>query len=114
MKESLIFKPRARLMLQLGDELLRNEGIALLELIKNAYDADATKVKVSMKQVHDKESGVITISDNGEGMNLKLVKNVWMEPGSDKKLFEANAKKTHKNFQALCPRRKGHRPICGS
>ena len=107
MKENLIFKPRARLILQLGDELLRNEGIALLELIKNAYDADATKVKVSMKQVHDKESGVITISDNGEGMNLKLVKNVWMEPGSDKKLFEANAKKRTRTFKRFVLGEKG-------
>ena len=35
------FKPRARLLLQLGDQLIKNESIALLELAKNAYDADA-------------------------------------------------------------------------
>ena len=98
MKENLIFKPRARLMLQLGDELLRNEGVALLELIKNAYDADATEVKVSMIEVNDKKSGVITIEDNGEGMDLKLIKNVWMEPGTSKKLAETNEKKRTKIF----------------
>ena len=33
------FKPKARLLLQLGDQLIRNEKIALSELIKNSYDA---------------------------------------------------------------------------
>jgi len=98
MKENLIFKPRARLLLQLGDELIRNEGIALLELIKNAYDADATKVKVTMNHVDDKKTGIITIEDNGEGMNLELIKNVWMEPGSNRKLLDADKKKRTKKF----------------
>jgi hypothetical protein len=30
------FEPRARLLLQLGDKLIKNENIALLELIKNS------------------------------------------------------------------------------
>ena len=34
------FKPRARLLSQLGDQLIRNEKIALFELVKNAYDAE--------------------------------------------------------------------------
>ena len=99
MKENLTFKPRARLLLQLGDELIRNERIALLELIKNAYDADATKVKVTMSKVNDRESGVIVIEDNGEGMNLELIKNVWMEPGSNRKLLDANKKKRTRIFK---------------
>ena len=36
------FKPRARMLLQLGDQLIKNESIALVELVKNAYDADAS------------------------------------------------------------------------
>ena len=107
MKENLTFKPRARLILQLGDELLRNEGVALLELVKNAYDADATKAAVSMKRVGDKESGMITIEDNGDGMNLDLVKNVWMEPGSNKKLLDANNKKRTKRFHRFVLGEKG-------
>ena len=51
MKEEVIFRPRARLLLQLGDELIRNESIALLELVKNAYDADATDVTLAMNKV---------------------------------------------------------------
>ena len=43
------FKPRARLLLQLGDQLIKNESIALLELAKNAYDADASVVSIIMR-----------------------------------------------------------------
>ena len=107
MKESLTFKPRARLLLQLGDELIRNEGIALLELVKNAYDADATKVKVSMDKVQDKRYGMIIIEDNGEGMNLDLIKTVWMEPGSSKKLLDANKKRRTRTFNRAVLGEKG-------
>ena len=90
MKEGLVFKPRARLILQLGEQLIRNESIALLELIKNAYDADASMVGVVMKNLDVPEEGVIIIEDDGCGMTEEIIKNVWMEPGSDykKNLFK--------------------------
>jgi len=82
MKEKLIFKPRSRLLLQLGDQLIRNESIALLELIKNSYDADASVAKIIIKNVDNLGEGEIIIEDNGYGMTPKIIKNVWMEPGS--------------------------------
>ncbi len=85
MKEKLIFKPRSRLLLQLGDQLIRNESIALLELIKNSYDADASVAKIIIKNVDNSEEGEIIIEDNGYGMTPKIIKNIWMEPGSDYK-----------------------------
>ena len=89
MKRKLVFEPRARLLLQLGDELIRSENIALLELVKNSYDADATRVQISMKKV-DKNDGTITIEDDGNGMDGSTIEQIWMEPGSDvkKKFFE--------------------------
>ena len=45
--QRLFFKPHARLLTMLGDQLIRNERIALVEVIKNAYDADASWVKVT-------------------------------------------------------------------
>jgi len=39
--------PRGRLMLLLDDQLIRDAGIAVFELLKNAYDADATKCVTS-------------------------------------------------------------------
>jgi signal transduction histidine kinase len=77
------FKPRARLLLQLGDQLIKNESIALVELIKNSYDADATKVDILMYEPDSSEEGVIIIEDDGYGMTAETVENVWLEPGSD-------------------------------
>ncbi|NED81781.1 hypothetical protein G3I76_17010, partial [Streptomyces sp. SID11233] len=39
-------RPRARLMSTLGEELISNERVALTELVKNAYDADASLVVI--------------------------------------------------------------------
>lgn len=85
MKESIIFKPRARLMSQLGEQLIKDESIAVLELIKNSYDADARDVRIHMENLEKPESAAIVIEDNGDGMSLDVVKNCWMEPGTDNK-----------------------------
>ena len=77
------FKPRARLLIQLGDQLIKNESIAIVELVKNSYDADANIVNIYMENVDDSENGIIIIEDDGYGMSTEIVKNVWLEPGSD-------------------------------
>lgn len=103
MKEKITFRPLARLLLQLGDQLIRNESIALLELVKNAYDADATRVNIKMKKIDEPEKGLIIIEDNGTGMDVDIIKNVWMEPGSDykDKLFREKSVKSKFNRQPL-------------
>lgn len=85
MTEKLYFKPKARLMSQLGEQLIKNESIALLELVKNAYDADAKEVYIEMNNIDNSSNGVIIIEDDGDGMDLETVKNVWMEIGTDSK-----------------------------
>lgn len=47
------------MLLQLGDQLIKNESIALVELVKNAYDADASKVTIVMSDIHDVKTGEI-------------------------------------------------------
>ncbi|MGC4041200.1 MAG: ATP-binding protein [Flavobacterium sp.] len=84
--KKIIFEPRARLLLQLGDQLIRNESIAFMELIKNSYDANASFVKVYMRKVNNKKLGEIVIEDDGIGMNIDIITNIWMQPGSDHKL----------------------------
>ena len=81
--ESLAFKPRARLLRLLGDELIRDPNIAIFELVKNAYDGDASYAKVRMVNVHDRKSGTITVEDDGTGMDWETVTGVWLEPGTD-------------------------------
>lgn len=80
---TLSFKPRARLLLQLGDQLIKNESIALVELVKNSYDADANKATIYMEGIENPETGIIIIEDDGFGMTADVVENVWLEPGSD-------------------------------
>ena len=84
-KHKAVFKPRARLLELLGDQLIRHHRIALFELVKNAYDADSPSVSVLLKDVGNREKGVIEVRDKGEGMDLETVLNVWLEPASDHK-----------------------------
>ena len=83
---NVTFRTRARLLNQLGEQLIKNEGVALLELVKNSYDADATICKVSMISPTDMERGSIIIEDDGCGMSLEVVQNAWLEIGTDNKI----------------------------
>ena len=87
------FKPRARMLLQLGDQLIKNESVALVELVKNSYDADATLVDIILSNIDNKKDGQIIIKDNGWGMDLYTIINCWLEPGSDSKSKIVNAGK---------------------
>ena len=53
MSETLKIRPYARLLSMLGDQLIKDERIALIELIKNSYDADASWVKVTFSEFGD-------------------------------------------------------------
>lgn len=79
----LPFQPKARLMLLLGDQLIRDTGIAVFELVKNAYDADANRCEIQLKNVaNESEDGSIVVEDNGSGMDFATVKDVWLSPGT--------------------------------
>ncbi|MCQ4141514.1 ATP-binding protein [Chryseobacterium sp. EO14] len=95
------FKPRARLLLQLGDQLIKNESIALVELVKNSYDADANIVNIYMEDVENPEKGVIIIEDDGYGMSANTVENVWLEPGSDFKTQKIQALEVSPKYNRL-------------
>lgn len=84
-KVQMAFKPRAQILLQLGEQLIKNESIAILELVKNAYDADAKKVTVTMIDIDVPESGYIEILDDGCGMDIDIIEKIWMEPGNSHK-----------------------------
>ncbi len=95
------FKPRARLLLQLGDQLIKNESIALVELVKNSYDADASFVNIYMEHVDDQINGIIIIEDDGYGMSTEIVENVWLEPGSDFKTQKIKKLETSPKYNRL-------------
>ena len=79
-----IFRITPRVIAHLGESLIKNESIALLELVKNSYDADATMCDVFFEETQGKISR-ITISDNGSGMNADIIRNVWLVIGTDNK-----------------------------
>jgi len=63
-------RPRARLVGLLGEDLTSDEPVAVVELVKNAYDADASKVCVSF----DSAQSRIVVEDDGHGMDLDTVR----------------------------------------
>ena len=90
MNEILTIRPYARLITMLGDQLIKNELIALVELIKNSYDADASWVKVSFIDFAPDYSltatSKIIIEDDGCGMNADILKKHWLNPATPDKL----------------------------
>jgi signal transduction histidine kinase len=82
-KASQPFKPKGKLLLELGNQLIKDEGIALFELVKNSYDADATEVRVELSKIDSIEKGSVVITDNGSGMDWDTITGVWLEPGTD-------------------------------
>ncbi len=56
----------------IGQDLIVNDQVAIFELVKNSYDAHATRVDIIF------EENKITIKDNGKGMSLSDLKNKWL------------------------------------
>ena len=75
--EKMNLTASARLIMQLGEQLIEDELVALLELIKNAYDADANNVDVVIDTdtVTPYGKGRIEIKDDGNGMIPSIVRN---------------------------------------
>jgi len=79
------FRPRARIVHLLGDQLISNEVMAVVELVKNAYDADARNVVVRIDQNGGGPEDCIEVLDDGDGMDLDTLLNVWLEVATDNK-----------------------------
>lgn len=112
METNLKIRPYARLLTMLGEQLIKNEQIALAELIKNAYDADADWVKISFanfdydekkKEIKKCPDSKILIEDNGCGMDFNTIKNSWMNPATPNKRTNdgENSKKTPKKQRII-------------
>ena len=89
--EELKIRPYARLLTMLGEQLIKNERIALIELIKNSYDADADWAKVSLVNFGENYSinsdSKIVIEDNGNGMSADIIKKHWINPATPEKML---------------------------
>ena len=79
--ESLNFTVDGQLIGELGERLVTRNHVALSELIKNGYDADATEISVGflrMENLSAESVPSIKIEDNGSGMSFAEVKANWM------------------------------------
>ena len=87
----LSIRPYARLLTMLGEQLLKNERVALVELIKNSYDADASQVDIMFerfaKDMTKESESRIVVRDDGCGMTLETVQRVWMNPATPAKFL---------------------------
>lgn len=93
---SYSFTVKARVLRLLGDELIRDPGLAVFELVKNAYDADATICHVSMEDLNNASMAKIVVEDNGSGMSADLIRDVWLVIGTDFRAVQrAERKRTH-------------------
>jgi signal transduction histidine kinase len=82
-KNDLVFQVKPRLLMLLGDQLIRDATLAVFELVKNAYDADATACDVVLTYTGDPTTSKVSVQDNGSGMDAKLLRDVWMMIATD-------------------------------
>lgn len=78
------FRANAHLLKLLGDQLIGDDRLAVFELVKNAYDADATSVEVELN-LSDKQPYITVWDRDGHGMNKDTILNKWMEIGTESK-----------------------------
>ena len=87
----LSIRPYARLLTMLGEQLLKNERIALVELIKNSYDADAGRVEVRFdgfaEDMTTRPESRIVVRDDGCGMTVDTIKSAWMNHATPAKFL---------------------------
>ncbi len=76
------FRPRARLLQLLGDQLIGSAKLAVFELVKNAYDADAASVTITLGDLSTADPW-ISVRDDGQGMTLETISEIWLVPGDD-------------------------------
>ncbi len=74
--EKVPFRVHPRVFAALGADLVTNDIVAVIELVKNSYDAFAQNVQVAFKQGSD-GTLYLEITDDGVGMTRDIVENSW-------------------------------------
>ncbi|MBA7513014.1 Adaptive-response sensory-kinase SasA [subsurface metagenome] len=91
-----VFRPYARLITILGDQLITNKIVAINEIVKNSYDADASEVTVRFinfeyfgkpkNEIPKGKEPLFELEDDGDGMSIDIIRNVWLQPATPIKL----------------------------
>ena len=93
MNKTLYFKTNTLLKNLVGKDLINDDNIAIIELVKNSYDAKSKEVLVRFTKFLTKEestaSSQIIIADEGSGMDFTDIEDKWLNIAySEKKLLE--------------------------
>lgn len=78
------FSISPRILSHFGEDLIKNESIALFELIKNSYDACASTCIIEF-YFNENKLEKISIEDDGTGMDKSTIENVWLVVGTPNK-----------------------------
>lgn len=81
----LFFEVSANLQKLIGEELISNENIAFMELVKNSYDSGAKNVYIEIHYDSPSAKPFIVIRDDGEGMTLPQFKRTFMLAGQSER-----------------------------
>jgi len=89
-------RPYARLLTMLSDQLIKNNSVALTELAKNSYDADASWVQIRIGNMNnfgnrglsEEAKPFVEIEDDGDGMSFETIRDAWMNPASPNKFIK--------------------------
>lgn len=76
------FRPAGRHIFTIGRDLIQDNYAAVVELVKNAYDADSPDVNIEFRASADGSGYTVVISDHGHGMSRDDVINKWMVPST--------------------------------
>src|SRR5258706_8338558 len=86
---SIAFQTEGRLLQELGERLVATPQIALVELVKNAYDADAAMCEVSVEET----GRSVAVSDDGVGMTYEQFATRWMRIATGGKVQDRTSAK---------------------
>ena len=78
---SYTIRPAGRHILTIGRDLVQDPHAAVIELVKNAYDADSPNAAIAFERIGD-DGYRITVTDHGHGMTRDTVINKWMVPST--------------------------------
>ena len=79
-------RPAGRHLLTIGKDLIQDNYAAVVELVKNAYDADSPDVNIKFEAFSGQDEYSIIISDHGHGMSKDDVINKWLVPSTEDKI----------------------------
>ena len=91
--QQLKFKVDSALLRELGERLVGKPHIALAELVKNAYDADATNVTIKI------DEDLVEVADNGHGITGKEFDDFSMRIGSPHKIRQSVSRNLRRSVE---------------